>query len=194
MSSGRASSSPSSSSTVSGMVISSVSAALITPSDRASGRTSSVIRASRPFTNRPESFVEYCFASSTASVIDDARSASRGSSRARRCRCRSSARSITGMRSSAQCSEYFRMNASISSRCSSTPAARGGARIHPGRPAARRGAAPRQPRCSHSSPAPAHVRAARRVGTPSPSLGPAPARRRFGYARGASLSLSCSGS
>ena len=38
--------------------------------DSGAGRTASAIRDSSPFTKRPESFVEYCFASSTASVID----------------------------------------------------------------------------------------------------------------------------
>ena len=39
---------------------------------RVGGRSSSAMRLSRPLTNRPESFVEYCLASSTASLITTA--------------------------------------------------------------------------------------------------------------------------
>src|SRR5262245_46732215 len=85
-----------------------------------SGRTSSAIRASNPFTKRPESLVEYCFASSTASVMIAPVGVS-GTQASSYVPSRSNARSTTGMRSSDQCSEYLRTSASIASRCSSAP-------------------------------------------------------------------------
>src|SRR3954447_1745147 len=130
-----------------------------------SGRSSAAIRDKSPFTNRPESLVEYCLANSTASVMATAvgTSGNQPSSYVPR---RNNARSTTGIRSSDQCSENFAMMASICSWCSSTPStsccaySSGGT----GRPAS--STDPLTSRCSHSYARPrARSRAALRVGT-----------------------------
>ena len=93
--------------------------------------------------------MEYCFASSTASVIATAVGTS-GSQPSSNVPMRNSARSTTGIRSSDQCSENFAMIASISSWCSSTPSTSRCAYSSGGTGSPSSSTEPRTFRCSHS--------------------------------------------
>src|SRR6185436_4803246 len=118
-------------------------------SGRSFGRSSAAMRESKPLTNRPESLVEYCFASSTASVIATAVGTS-GHQPSSNVPMRNNARSTTGMRSSDQCSENLAMISSISSRCASTPRTSVCAYSSGGTGSPSRSTEPATLRCSHS--------------------------------------------